>query len=120
MEWDQLLPYTTATFNWFPDEHSQESLYFYMGCDPYVPHLAAFLQPKLRYLGLDKGMICLDKLRQAYMFATLNTKEACSKWNKDKYDDIPQFKIGDLGTIRNFNKNSIGMSSIYQTLELSN
>ena len=42
LEWDQLLPYATAAFNWFPNEHSQESPHFlYFGCDPYVPHLAA-------------------------------------------------------------------------------
>ena len=25
LEWDQLLLYATATFNWFPNKHSQES-----------------------------------------------------------------------------------------------
>ena len=34
-------------------------------------------------------MTHLDKLRQIYMSAALNTKEACSKPNRDKYDDIP-------------------------------
>ena len=38
------------------------------------------------------------------MLAALNTKEACSKQNKDKYDDIPQYKIGDLFMIQNFDK----------------
>ena len=106
MEWDQLLPYATAAFNWFLNEHSLESPHFlYLRCDPYLPHLAAFLQPKLRYLGIRyEGMVHLDKLRQAYMLA-LNTKEACCKQNKDKYDDVPQYKIGDLVMIENFNKN---------------
>ena len=64
LEWDQLLPYATAAFNWFPNEHSQESPHLlYFGCDSYLLHLAAFLQPKLRYLDLDVGVICLDKLR---------------------------------------------------------
>ena len=95
MEWDQLLPYETAALNWFLNKHSQESLHFlYFGCDPYVPHLEALLQPKLRYLGSDKCMIHLDKLRQAYMLAALNTKEAHSKQNKVKYDDITQYKAG--------------------------
>ena len=59
LEGDQLLPYATATFNWFPNEHSQESpCFLYFRCDPYLPHLAAFLQPKLRYLGSDEGIIC--------------------------------------------------------------
>ena len=50
-----------AAFNWFPNEHSQESPHFlYFGCDPYLPNLAEFLQPKLRYLGSDEDIICLD------------------------------------------------------------
>ena len=50
-------------------------------------------------------MIHLDKLRQAYMLAVLNIKEVHSKQNKEKYDDVPQYKIGDLVMIKNFNKN---------------
>ena len=46
-------------------------------------------------------MIHLDESRQAYMLAALNTKEACFKQNKEKYDDIPQYKIGDLVMIKN-------------------
>ena len=41
-----------------------------------------------------------------YMLAALNTKEACSKQNHDKHDDIPQFKIGNLIMIKNFDKKS--------------
>ena len=41
-------------------------------------------EAQLRYPGSDKGMICLDKLRQAYVFAALNTREAFSKQNKDE------------------------------------
>ena len=63
MELDQLLPYATATFNWFLNEHSQELLHFlYFGCDPYLPHLAAFMLPNMRYLGLDEDITYLDKL----------------------------------------------------------
>ena len=49
-------------------------------------------------------MIHLGKLRQAYMLAALNTKEAHSKQNTEKYDDIPQYKIGDFVMIKNFDK----------------
>ena len=114
-----MLPYATAAFDWFPNKNSEESPHFlYFGCDPYLPYLAAFLQPKLRYLGSDKGMTCLDKLEQAYMLAALNTKEAQAKQNTDKYDDIPQYKIGDLIMIKKFNKNQIGMQNAYLISEL--
>ena len=36
------------------------------------------------------------------MLAALNTKEAYSKQNRDKYDDITQYKIGDLIMIQHF------------------
>ena len=36
------------------------------------------------------------------MFTALNTKEAHSKQDIDIYDDIPQYKIGDLISIKNF------------------
>ena len=104
-EWDQLLPYATAAFNWFPNEHSQESPHFLsFGCDPYLPNLATFLQPKLRYLGSNEGMTYIDKLRQDHMLAALNIKDACSKQSKQKYDDISNYKLGALVMIRNFDK----------------
>ena len=118
LELDQLLPYATAAFNWLPNKHSQESPNFlYFRYDPYLPHHAAFLQPKLRYLGSGKGMTHLDKLKQTYTWAALNTKEAYSKQNIDKYNDIPQYKTGDLIMIKNFNKNQIGMQNIYPISE---
>ena len=50
-------------------------------------------------------MTQLDKLRQAYMLADLNTKDAHSKQNRDKYEYMSQYEIGDLIMIKNFNKN---------------
>ena len=41
------------------------------------------------------------------MLAALNTKEACSK-NIEKYDDIPQYKIGDVIMIKNFDIIKLG------------
>ena len=76
--------YAIAAFNWFPNEHSQESPHIlFFGCDPYLPHLAVVLQLKLGFLGSDQGMIHLNKLSQAYMLAALNMKEShSSKLNR--------------------------------------
>ena len=65
----------------------------YFRHDPYLSHLAAFLQLTLRYLGSDECMSCLDKLRQAYMLTALNAKKAHSKHSEQKYDDVPNYKI---------------------------
>ena len=40
------------------------------------------------------------------MLAALNTKVACYKQNKDKYDDTAQYKTGDIIMIKNFDKKS--------------
>ena len=48
-------------------------------------------------------MICLNKLGQAYILAALNIRDTCSKQSKQKYD-IPNYKIGHLAMMRNFDK----------------
>ena len=63
-------------------------------------------------------MIHLDKLRQVYTLASLNTKEACSKQSKENYDDILQDKTGDLVIIKNFDKNQMGTLRTYLISEL--
>ena len=52
-----------------------------------------FLLPKLRYLGSDKGMTCLHKLRHTYMLTAPNTKEVHSEQKCDKHDDVPQLRL---------------------------
>ena len=47
-------------------------------------------------------MTHLNKLKQTYMFAALNTKEAHSK---QKHNDIPKFKIRDFIMIKIFLQN---------------
>ena len=49
-------------------------------------------------------MTRLDKLSETFMLAALNTKEAHSEQKCDKHNDIPQFKIGDVIMIKNFDK----------------
>ena len=52
------------------------------------------------------------------MLAALNKKEVHSKLSKDKYHDIPQYKMDGLDMMKNFIKNQIGMQSTYLILEL--
>ena len=47
------------------------------------------------------------------MLAALNTIKACSKQNREKYDDIPQYKTGDLIMIKSFyNKSNLDAKNI--------
>ena len=49
-------------------------------------------------------MIQLDKLRQAYMLAALNMREAQSKQPKQKYDEVSNDKIGNLVMIKSLDR----------------
>ena len=49
-------------------------------------------------------MIHLDEMRQDYMLADLNTKEAHSKQTKQKIWWCTKLQIADLVMIRNFDK----------------
>ena len=51
------------------------------------------------------------------MLAALNTKEAHAKQRKQKYDDIPNYKIGDSVMIRHSDKKS-NWHAKYLTSEL--
>ena len=62
-------------------------------------------------------MTCLNKLRQTYMLTAFNTKEAPSKQKCDKYDDVPQFKIGDLIMIKISTKSQTGMQNRYPSFQ---
>ena len=51
----------------------------------------------------------------------VSTHTTCyAKPDKQTYDDILNYKIGDLVMIRIFDKNQIGMQSTYQLSELYN
>ena len=73
-------------------------------------YLGGFFQPKLWYLGLEEGMIHLDKLRQIYILAALIMREAQSKLRRGTMMlpnyKIINYKIGDLVMIKNFDKKS--------------
>ena len=60
LEWDEVCPIATAAYNFLPNEHSQQSLFFIMfGRDPQIP-LTEILGPRIRYLGTDETILSLE------------------------------------------------------------
>ena len=51
-------------------------------------------------------MTHLEKIKTGIYVSSPHTKEAHSKQNIEKYDDIPKYKIGDLIMTKNFDKKS--------------
>ena len=63
LEWDVLVPLTSAAYNFMPNEYSKESPFFLMfGRDPVLP-LNTLLGPKLRYLGTNLNTLSLEILK---------------------------------------------------------
>ena len=76
VEWDEVCTLATAAYNFLPNEHSRESLFFIMfGRDPRLP-LAELFQHKLRYLGTDETVLSLQSLRNMYLIIAENLRKA--------------------------------------------
>ena len=74
--WDTLLAQCCAAYNFFPNEHSQESPFFLMFArDPRLP-LSQLLLPKIRYLGNDQSIAKLEFLIKAFYLAAHNMQIA--------------------------------------------
>ena len=79
MEWDDVVPLACAAYNFLPNEHSRESLFFLMfGRDTKLP-LNTLLQPKIRYLGDNENLLSLEALKNIYQLVAENLKKAKAK-----------------------------------------
>ena len=74
LEWDEIVTFVCAVYNFLPNEHSREAPFFLMyGRDPRIP-LNEFLRPRLRYLGNNETIILLEALKDIYQIAAHNLK----------------------------------------------
>ena len=64
-EWDSVVPQVTVLYNWLPNEHSKESLFFVMFGRDTVTNLSQLTKPKLRYIGTE------DLILDLYFFIYL-------------------------------------------------
>ena len=79
LEWDVLIPFACAAYNFITNEHSKESPFFLMfGRDP-VLALNTLLGPKMRYLGNDLNVLFLETMKNMFEIAATNLKMAREK-----------------------------------------
>ena len=75
VEWDTVCHIAAMAFNIFPTRIDQESPFFLMfHRDCFLPTLAQFLQPKLRYIGDSHMHTSLDAIRELYMMNIMSLK----------------------------------------------
>ena len=72
IEWDDVIPLACVAYNFLPNEHSKESLFFLMfGRDAILP-LNKLLQP----LGNDENILSMQVLKNIYEVVAQNLKIA--------------------------------------------
>ena len=99
-EWDDVVPLACVAYNFFPNEHSKQSLFFLMfGRDHNVP-LANLLQPKIRYFGTDENILSLESLKNIYELVATNLKYAWEKRDPSHIEYTKDIKPQDLVLIK--------------------
>ena len=100
LEWDEIVTFVCAVYNFLPNEHSREAPFFLMfGRDPRIP-LNEFLRPRLRYLGNDETIISLESLKNIYQIAAHNLKIARTRMHKEKTQQDTKVRTEDLIMIK--------------------
>ena len=104
LEWNVLIPLACATYNFLPNEHSKESLFFLMfGRDPVLP-LNTLLGPKMRYLGNDLNVLSLEAMKNMFEIAATNLKMAKEKDDPENNTLPTKLQLGDTVLVQNHTK----------------
>ena len=99
LEWDVLIPLACATYNFMPNKHSKESLFFLMfGRDPVL------LGPKMRYLGNDINILSLETMKNMFEIAATNHKIAREKGESENNPLPTKLQPGDMVLVQNHTK----------------
>ena len=95
LEWDVLIPLVCAAYNFIPNEHSKESLFFFMfGRDPVLP-LNTLLGPKMRYLRNDINILSLEAMKNMFEIAATNLKIAQERGDPENNPLPTRLQPGD-------------------------
>ena len=104
LEWDVLTPLACDTYNFMPNEHSKKFPFFLMfGRDPVLP-LNTLMGPKMRYLGTDLNILCLEDLKGMFEIANTSLKIARKKGNPENNPLPTKLQPGDTVLIQNHTK----------------
>ena len=106
IEWDDVIPLACVAYNFLPNEHSRESLFFLMfGRDAILP-LNKLLQPQVRYLGNDENILLMQALKNIYEVVAQNLKTAHAKIMENDSLVPTKLKEGDLVLIKDHTANA--------------
>ena len=75
-EWDNLIPLATASYNWLPNQHSEESPFFVMFGRDALTNLSYLTKPNLRYMGAEDLILHLELMSSIFQTQIHNLRMA--------------------------------------------
>ena len=96
LEWDVLILFPCAAYNFIPNEHSKKSPFFLIfGRDPVLP-LNTLLGPKMRYLGKDLNILFLEAMKNMFQIAATDLIMAREKGDPENNPLPTKLQPGDM------------------------
>ena len=95
------MPLATALYNWSPNQHSKESLFFVMFGRDAVTNLSHLTKPKLRYMGTEDLILDLELMSSIFQTQIHNLRmvRECIIGGQQPVKK-PNINVGDLVLVR--------------------
>ena len=100
-EWHDVVPLGTALYNWLPNQHSKESLFFIMFGWNALSNLSQLTKPILRYVGMEDLILDLKLMSNIFQTQICNLRMA-REWVIEGQQPVtkPNIEVGDLVLVR--------------------
>ena len=99
--WNDVVQLVTASYNWLPNQHPKESLFFIMFGRDALTNLSQLTKPNLRYMGTEDLILDLELMSNIFQTQILNltmVRECVIEGQKSVTK--PNIKVGDLVLVR--------------------
>ena len=98
---DNVVSITTASYNWLPNQHSKESLFFVMFGRDALTNLAHLTKPNLRYMGTEDLILDLELMSSIFQTQIHNLRMAREHAIEGQQPVTkPDIAVGDLILVR--------------------
>ena len=100
-EWDNVVPITTASYNWLPNQHSKESPVFVMFGRDALTNLSHLTKHSLRYMGTEYLILDLELMSSIFQTQIHNLRIAREHVIEGQQPVTkPDIAVGDLVLVR--------------------
>ena len=96
-----MVPLATASYNWFPNQHSKESLFFIMFGRDALTNLSQLTKPNLRYMSTEDLILDLELMSNIFQTQIHHLRMARECIIEGHQPTTrPNIEVGDLVLVR--------------------